>query len=390
MAVQVKHLQGRDLAGWDAFVRQHPHATPYHLACWKSIIEKTYGHRTHFLVALRNQGETRTQRPRQEERTNPSCHDTAKGNGTVAGVLPLVHLKHVLFGNSLISLPFFDLGGVLAEDEEAERALISEAVRIGLELKAERIEFRHTHRHPCLQEKVRREARAKDGAAVAFKSKTHTHKVRMLLTLPGSAEKLMESFKSKLKSQVRKPVKEGLSATVGGPELLDDFYRVFVVNMRDLGSPVHSKKLMDHLLDELREETRLVIVRKAGIPLACSLIITFGETLYNPWASALREYSRFSPNMLLYWTMMEYACEKGLSRFDFGRSTPGEGTYKFKEQWGAVPETLHWQYVILRGTEGNGETLDGPRFAKAVRLWSRLPVPITRWIGPMIRKHIGL
>ena len=388
--MHVRYLQEKDLPGWDGFVRRHPRATLYHLACWKTIIERTYGHRTHFLVALRNQDETRTPRPRQNQGTHPLSSDTAEGIGSVAGVLPLVHLKHVLFGNSLISLPFFDLGGVLAEDEEAERALLSEAVRLGVRLKAEQIELRHTHRHQSLDEDVTSEALAQESVPGTWKSRTRTHKVRMLLSLPGSAEALMESFKSKLKSQVRKPAKEGLSATVGGAELLNEFYRIFAVNMRDLGSPVHSKKLMAYLLDELREEARIIIVRKNGAPLACSLVAQFGDTLYNPWASALREYSRFSPNMLLYWTMLEYACTKGLSRFDFGRSTPGEGTYKFKEQWGAVPETLHWQYVILRGTEGNGETLDSPRFAKAVQIWSKLPVPVTKLIGPMIRKHIGL
>ena len=113
----------------------------------------------------------------------------------------------------------------------------------------------------------------------------------------------MKSFKSKLRSQIKKPIKEGLEAKVGGPELLEDFYKVFLINMRDLGSPVHSKKLMQNVLVAFLDKAKIIVVYKDRDPLACSLIIEFNDTLENPWASSLREYSRLSPNMLLYWTM---------------------------------------------------------------------------------------
>jgi hypothetical protein len=38
------------------------------------------------------------------------------------GVLPLAHVKSMLFGNSLTSLPFAVYGGVVADDDEAARA----------------------------------------------------------------------------------------------------------------------------------------------------------------------------------------------------------------------------------------------------------------------------
>ncbi|MEW6442103.1 MAG: GNAT family N-acetyltransferase [bacterium] len=391
-AAQVRHLQAMDWLGWDRFVRSHPHGTLYHLPCWKKIIEKSYGHRTHYLVAVRNRDPAAPVSSEQDRATQSPPGGHKESAASIAGVLPLVHLKNILFGNHLISMPFFDLGGILAEDEETERGLLSEALRLGTRLRAQQIELRHTYRHSCLDcEAASPGGRPREKSAESWKSRTRTHKVRMVLALPGSAGELMASFKSKLRSQIRKPMREGLSAIVGGAELLDAFYRVFVANMRDLGSPVHSKKLMAHLFEELREEARIVLVRKGGIPLACSLIIRLGDTLYNPWASALREYSSLSPNMLLYWTMLEYACENGISRFDFGRSTPGEGTYKFKEQWGAVPQTLHWQYVVLHSTEEKeGEASDRPRFARAVPYWRRLPLAVTQWLGPMIRKHIGL
>ena len=95
--------------------------------------------------------------------------------------------------------------------------------------------------------------------------------------------------------------------------------------------------------------------------------------------------------MLLYWTMLEYACDNGYKTFDFGRSSPGEGTYKFKQQWGAEPHPLHWYKMFLNGsTELVAGSTEKDKFSKAIQYWQKLPVPATRLIGPMVRKHIAL
>jgi len=212
----------------------------------------------------------------------------------------------------------------------------------------------------------------------------------MILDLPESSDMLMNSFKAKLRSQIKKPIKEGLQAKIGGLELLEDFYYVFLINMRDLGSPVHSKNFIKNLLEEFPDKAKIVIVHKDHNPLACGLVIGFKTTLQNPWASALKEYSKLSPNMLLYWTMLEYGCNNGYSSFDFGRSTPGEGTYKFKEQWGAKPALLYWHYISTDNRAISEESDEKSKFNKAIEYWKRLPVSVTKIIGPMIRKHIGL
>jgi FemAB-related protein (PEP-CTERM system-associated) len=231
---------------------------------------------------------------------------------------------------------------------------------------------------------------SKELSAMNWVFQTRSHKVRMLLDLPESFEILMKSFKAKLRSQIKKPLKEGLGSRIGTVELLENFYDVFCINMRDLGSPVHSKKLMRNVLEEFPDESKIVMVRKDDQPLACSLVIGFKDTLENPWASALREYSRLNPNMLLYWTMLEYACENGYACLDFGRSSPDEGTYKFKEQWGAKPMPLPWHYISLDGQPIDEETPEKSKFEKAIRYWQKLPVSVTKVVGPMIRKHIGL
>jgi len=278
------------------------------------------------------------------------------------------------------------MGGILADDIEMEKALLSEAAKIANKLKANNIELRHTQPFTWKIE----ESSQSGLSCLKIHTATKSHKVRMLLELPDSSEVLMKSFKSKLRSQIKKPLKEGLKTKIGGLELLDDFYNVFSINMRDLGSPVHYKKIVKHVLGEFPEKSRIVMIYKDDEPLACSIIVGFRDTLENPWASALRQYSRLSPNMLLYWSMLEYASDNGFKYFDFGRSSPDEGTYKFKQQWGAKPTPLHWHYISLNNQPINEDTSEKSKFEKTIQYWKKLPVPVTRVIGPRIRKYIGL
>ena len=212
----------------------------------------------------------------------------------------------------------------------------------------------------------------------------------MLLNLPDSSETLMKSFKSKLRSQITKPLRQGLTSRTGGAELLKDFYKVFLVTMRDLGSPVHSMKLMRNTLSEFPERSQIIVVYRSEEPVAAALVIGFQNVLHNPWASSLRKYASLSPNMLLYLRMLEYACDNGYQVFDFGRSSVSEGTYRFKEQWGAVPAPLYWHYICLDGNLPNPDGFAKQRFESATRCWKKLPVVVTRAIGPSIRKHISL
>lgn len=358
LTIFVKIIDQENSKIWDKYAFGHPDSIAYHLFSWKIIIEKTYGHKTFYLAAFDN-----------------------GSKNILTGILPLIHLKHFLFGNSLISIPFFDMGGILADNDETEKALLDEAIKLGKWLNVDSIEFRHTNKHDCFSK-----VKLSNSMRYAVKN----HKVRMLLELPESSKALITSFKSKLRSQIKKSIKMGLESKIGGMELLDDFYKVFLTNMRDLGSPVHSKKLMQRVMELFNKHSRIMIVHKDEKPCAASIIFGFKDILENPWSSSLRQYSRLSPNMLLYWRMLEYACDNGYKYFDFGRSTPDEGTYRFKQQWGAIPHPLFWQYLCLNDKFVDEERSENSRFNIAIHCWQKLPVPVTAILGPMIRKNIGL
>jgi FemAB-related protein (PEP-CTERM system-associated) len=352
-----------DRERWDAYVRRHPEGGFCHLWSVAEAIRRAYGHRVIRLAVFRGTA-------------GGAANAEGDGRRLPSGVLTCVQIRHVIFGNRLVSLPFFDYGGVLSDDAAAHRALIEEARRIGSLLGAAHLEIRH--RTPP-------RAGEMDG-------QLRFHKVRMVRPLPGSSTELMRSFKSKLRSQVTKAQREGLKLQVGGAELLDRFYGVFAVNMRDLGSPVHSKALIAAFLDAFPEAGRVFLVYREGRPLAGSVAFGFKETVVNPWASSLRAFSRLNPNMLLYWGMLQYACDHGYRAFDFGRSTPGEGTFRFKEQWGGQPEPSPWQFIALnsRAASDGGSLAATPAFRLAGKVWQRLPVELTRLIGPPLRKYISL
>jgi hypothetical protein len=381
--MQIRLYQNSDKELWDAYVMRHPDSTHCHLSGWKEVIEKTYGHKACYLIAERSCG------------TNNSSNSINSSNAVV-GLLPLIHIKSLIFGNQLVSMPFLNYGGILADNEETEIALLSEAVKLGQKVKASTIELRHlkplTISVPPTSSDSSNPMNPSNSSNPSnpINCVTKTHKVRMLLQLPESSDELFKSYNAKLRSQIRRPQKEGMDSIVGGAELLDDFYKVFTVNMRDLGSPVHSKNLFREILNHFDQNVKIGIVNYKGQSVAAGMIIRFKNIIEIPWASTLKKYNQFSPNMLLYWSFLEYACKNGHQYFDFGRSTPGEGTHRFKEQWGAKPFPMYWHNIVLNGKPAGNNESEKSRYEKAIRYWKRLPLPISNMIGPYIRKHISL
>jgi serine/alanine adding enzyme len=386
-----------DREPWDSYVLNHPDATHCHLSGWKRVIENAYGHKAYYLLAMGSSLSSNSSNSSNPSNSmNPS--NSVNPSNRLIGILPLFHIKSLIFGNQLASMPFLNYGGILADDKESEIALLSEAVKLGKRLKASIIELRHTNPLWCLNGLTSVDLLNCSTAAPhhgsTFKSPvnltTSTHKVRMLLKLPESKEELLKSFGAKLRSQISRPQKEGMTAVVGGGELIDSFYKVFSVNMRDLGSPVHSRKLFKEICGEFPQNVRIGVVRYKGAPVASGLIFCFRDTVEIPWASSLRKFNKFSPNMLLYWSFIEYVRDHGFEYFDFGRSTPEEGTYKFKEQWGAKPFPLYWHHIISNGYPVGHRGSQKSKFETLVQYWKKLPVPVSNMIGPFIRKRISL
>ena len=342
MSVRAEQFQG-DPREWDAFVAGMPEASGYHGYAWRNILGNSFGHASHYLAA--------------------------REDGVLSGVLPLVHMKSLLFGNFLVSVPFVTYGGLLCRDKTAESALLEAAEELRTRLGARHVELRHTG-EPGLDLPAKR------------------HKVAMVLQLDGNEDVMWGEIGVKVRNQVRKAQRSGLETVWGGAELLDDFYAVFVRNMRDLGTPVYAKSFFANVLAGLPEQTRIVAIRKDGLPAAAGLLFWHGQTLEIPWASSIRDYNSLCPNNLMYWEAIRHGVALGLRRFALGRSTPGAGTFKFKEQWGARPEPLAWHYLLPAGDKLPDLTNQNPKFSMAIEAWRRMPLPMTRLIGPSIVRCI--
>jgi len=329
---------------WDRFVESHPRATVAHLSAWGAIAHDAYGHESVYLVA--------------------------DDDGEIAGVLPLVRVASRLFGRRLVSMPFLDYGGVLAEPGRGiEAALVDEALRVVRERSAAGLGLRQFHpeplRYPITEDRV-----------------------TMLLELT-TEDAVWKTLSSERRNRVRKGEKEGLRAAWVGAEALDDFYTVYAVNMRDLGSPVHSRGFFRAMLAALPGTARVLVVRdRQGHAVGAAVCLFFRDTIMVPWVSSLREAFALCPNFVLYWEVIRFGCREGYRVLDLGRSFRDAGTFEFKRQWGARPHALPWIFVDVRPDAPPPVDRDAGRFAPLVRAWKRLPVPVANLVGPWIRGRV--
>jgi serine/alanine adding enzyme len=327
----------------DAYVTAHASSSAYQRPAWMQVVSTAFGHDTKYLVA--------------------------ESAGRAVGVLPLVFFRSRLFGRFAVSMPFFNYGGVLADTPAIERALLERAIDETRRAGGTHLELRHTRQH--------------FGDLTAKR-----HKVAMELRLEGTVEGQWQALDKKVRNQVRKAEKSGLDVRVGGADLLPEFYDVFARNMRDLGTPVYGVRFFRAVLAAFPEEARIVVVSSHRRPIAASLVHWHGRQIEVPWASSLREFNPLCANVFLYWQMVRFAIERGFQTFDFGRSTPGEGTYQFKKQWGAEPRELVWEYWTRSGEELADLSPKNPKFALAIRLWQRLPVQVATMLGPLVVRNI--
>ena len=220
-------------------------------------------------------------------------------------------------------------------------------------------------------------------------SHVRTDKVLMRLELESAPETLWNRFSAKVRNQVRKAKKLGLTVEAGHRELVPDFFRVYSQNMRDLGSPSHHRKFFEQVLDVFEAETRIYCVRLGNETVGAGLAMANGECLEIPWASSLRRYNQHCVNHLMYWHILEEACRDGFRSFHFGRSSRDSGTYKFKKQWGAEPVPLYWYYFTKNNAQPSLEQPPQETFGWEIRLWQRLPVWLTRQLGPRIISKVS-
>ncbi|APZ43491.1 FemAB family XrtA/PEP-CTERM system-associated protein [Acidihalobacter ferrooxydans] len=340
--MSVRLMTAADAPAWDDFVGQHPEATFFHRAGWKDVLERAFGHRGYYLLA--EQG------------------------GAVTGVLPLARIRSRLFQDALISTPFCVYGGPVAVDEATCEALIDAASAQARELEVDYLELRQLRpTRPDWPEK---------SLYVTFRRElSQDHEVNL------------KAVPRKQRAVIRKSLKAGMQAAPDND--LDAFYRVYSESLRNLGTPVFSRHYVRMLLEIFPDAAEILTVRHQRQPVSAVLSFYFRDEVlpyYGGGALAARDLKAYD---LMYWDLMCRAVDRGVRVFDFGRSKLDTGSYSYKVHWGFEPQPLHYAYDLVRQREMPDLSPKNPKYERFIRLWQRLPLPLSRLLGPPLARSLG-
>lgn len=330
-------------ARWDAFVQACPTATFFHRAGWQSVLREAIGHDTHFLYC--------------------------EIDGRIEGVLPLAHVRSMLFGHSLVSLPFAVYGGVAATSPAASAALEDEAQALAKRLGVAHLELRNV------------QARNADWPAqdlyVTFRK----------AILP-DVEANMLAIPRKQRAMVRKGIKAGLRGEIDAD--VERFFPLYADNMHRHGSPAMAKRYFEELLRAFGDDAQvLTIVSADGHAVSGVLSFYFRDEVLPYYAGDIPDARELAANDFKYWDLMRRACERGLRTFDYGRSKQGSGSYSFKKNWGFEPQPLHYEFCLYKRDAVPQNNPNNGKFRLAIEGWRRMPRAMATFIGPYVVRGLG-
>ena len=341
--LSVARLAAGDERRWDEFVIASPDGSFFHLSGWKRVIEKAFGYQTFYLIARRD--------------------------GVITGVLPLTHVISRLFGSRLVSNAFGMYGGPVASDDESRRALEDEAVRLMERLHAPSLEVRSITAH-------RADWLSKADLYVTFRK----------AILP-QVDANLKAIPPTVRNKVRKALKNQLSSEVDRD--VDRLYSVYSESVRNLGTPVFGKRYFEILADVFNDVSDIVIINCSGKPVAASFNLYFRDEVMPFYAGGTASAPTLAANVFMYWDVMRRACERGCRLYDFGRSKVGTGAYTFKHNWGFEATPLAYQYKLAEGQEIPDRSPLNPKYRLFIAAWRKLPLPVSRVLGPPIAKGLG-
>jgi FemAB-related protein (PEP-CTERM system-associated) len=340
--LQVKELESSDAARWDEFVNRNPEATFFHRAGWKTAIERAFGHRMYLLYAERD--------------------------GRIEGVYPLGHVKSMLFGNSLISVPFCVYGGIAADNEEARAVLDRAGQELARKLGVDYLENRGLM--------ARHDDWLKKDLYVTFRK-----------PIDPDVEKNMTNIPRKQRAMVRKGIDAGLSGAVDND--IDRFYEAYAHSVHALGTPVFPKRWFAILREVFADCSDVLTVTKDGRLIGSVLNFYFRDEVLPYYGGGTAEARDVKGNDFMYWELMRRSCERGLKVFDYGRSKQGTGSYSFKKNWGFEPQPLHYEYFLVKAGELPNVSPTNPKYEMFIKMWKAMPFGMTKILGPMLAKDLA-
>ncbi len=328
---------------WDEFVFACPEASFFHRSAWQGILRDVFRHPTYFLYA--------------------------EQAGEIQGVLPMAHVKSLLFGNALIAMPFAVYGGIAVSNPEAAQALEDEAQRLAKTLDVEHLEFRNV--------RPRHTDWPTQDLYVTFRKEILPDVEANMLAIP-----------RKQRAMVRKGIKNDLVSTID--QNADRFFKLFADNVHRHGTPAMPKRYFDTLLKVFGDDCEVLTVTTQDGQLLSSVLSFYFRDEVLPYYAGDDESARhLAANDFKYWELMRRSCERGIKLFDYGRSKTGTGPYAFKKNWGFEPQPLHYEYCLYKRDGIPQNNPNNAKYKLFIEAWRRMPIGLANWLGPHIVRNLG-
>ena len=349
MSIVCRPLDAANAPAWDAFVDAMPTGTFFHRAAWAQVFARAFSHTPYYVLA--------------------------EQDGAVAGVLPLVHVKTRLFGNSLMSSPFCVYGGPLAGNADAAMALDAFAAGLMRRVGAEVTEFRFLH--PLPQDWLpEAEWPARSDLYVTFRR-----------PIVADDDANMKAIPRKQRAMVRKGIDRGLTSIA--TDAVEGLHAIYAESVRNLGTPVFSRRYFRILAQVFRGRMDVITVLDAGVPVSAVLNFYDRDEVLPYYGGGTAAARGSHANDFMYWEVMRRAAARGSRLFDFGRSKAGTGAFAFKKNWGFLPEPLQYRYRLAPGAAIPDHNPLNPRYRLFIAAWKRLPLPLANLIGPHVVRGVG-
>lgn len=339
--LRVRECTDADSSAWDEFANAHPSSSMFHLFGWRSILEKALGHRTYYMIA--------------------------EQDGNVAGILPLVHVKSLMFGNTLSSLAFSAHAGPLTIDAESLARLYESASQKARELSVGSLEYRLL---------------AASGRGLPTK---HLYE-SFSKPITSDQEANLAAIRGKQRNIVRKGIKNGLTCT---PDSIERFFHVYSESVRNLGTPVFPKRLFDGIRTTFPTKVEFVSAEFDGQAVSSAMNFYFRDTVCPYYWGGTAAARDLKGNDFLAWAIMGLAGERGATTFDFGRSKQGTGAYQWKLNLGFVPQPLFYEYELVSDRAIPEINPLNPKYRLFVEAWKRMPLAMAEFIGPWLSRYLG-
>lgn len=338
---------------WKALVEASRDATLGHIWEWREVAAAAYGFASLHLIA-------------------------EDSDGMPVAALPFIIVRSRLYGTELTSMPYIDYGGICHSEiidmearPQVDELMFTYALELARAVRAKRLQVRTLKpSDPRLQ--------------------ISTEKVTQHLALAKTPAEQLRRLPSERRNRLRRCERLGLTTEVvptSDERGLFDFCHIYETNMRDLGSPSHSRQFFHEVARRLGATMSLIIIRNSQMAVAAALVLEFRGEMSLPWSGALLSARSVYGTNALYWAAIRLGIERGCHTFDFGRSSIGSGIYEFKRQWGPKPHQVYWSTFYLKSRSKSPRRRAELRLASS--LWRYVPLGLANVVGPSLRKGIS-